>query len=99
LNDEALAEITRLKLGSVAKRLQSSHGAKLEYGQNVLDHITAQCKDPDSGGRMIDNIITNSVLPELSRLVLERMVSGEEISRVEIDVKDDNFEYALGAVE
>jgi len=99
LNDEALAEITCLKLGSVAKRLQSSHGAKLEYGQNVLDHITAQCKDPDSGGRMIDNIITNSVLPELSRLVLERMVSGEEISRVEIDVKDDNFEYALGAVE
>jgi hypothetical protein len=25
----------------------------------VVDHIVSKCNDPDCGGRMIDNIITN----------------------------------------
>jgi type VI secretion system protein VasG len=93
LGTEALGEITRLKLRSVAKRLKASHGAELVYGQDVLAFITSQCRDPDSGGRMIDNIITNSILPELSRHVLNRMVSGEEFDRLLGTVADGSFCY------
>lgn len=93
LGDAALADITRLKLRSVAKRLKATHNAEMVYGQDVLDHITAQCNDPASGGRMIDNIITNSILPEMSRQVLERMVSGEEFSALEVTYQDDGFAY------
>ncbi|WP_417262060.1 type VI secretion system ATPase TssH [Celeribacter sp.] len=93
LGKEALADITRLKLRSVAKRLKASHNAELVYGADVMDYITEQCRDPDSGGRMIDNIITNSILPELSRHVLERMVSGEEFATVNVTRTDDAFEY------
>ncbi|MGJ8603729.1 MAG: type VI secretion system ATPase TssH [Marivita sp.] len=96
LGKQALADITKLKLRSVAKRLRSSHNADLVYGEDVLDHITEQCKDPDSGGRMIDNIITNSILPDMSRRVLERMVSGEDFSSVTITLNDGTFEYAFG---
>jgi type VI secretion system protein VasG len=95
LGQEALADITRLKIRSVAKRLKASHNAELVYGQDVLDHITEQCKDPDSGGRMIDNIITNSILPEMSRRVLEKMVSGEEFKVVNITLDSGNFSYAF----
>ena len=95
LGSAALAEITKLKLRSVAKRLQASHEAELVYGQDVLDYITDQCRDPDSGGRMIDNIITNSILPELSRHVLERMVAGEEFDRVEVTRGDQGFNYQI----
>ncbi|KAG1713772.1 Protein ClpV1 [Nymphon striatum] len=49
-----------------------------------MDYIVEQCRDPDSGGRMIDNIITNSILPDLSRKVLGRMVKGEDITNVTI---------------
>lgn len=93
LGTEVLGGITKLKLGSVAKRLKEAHGANMVYGDDVLAHIVDQCRDPDSGGRMIDNIITNSILPDLSRQVLSRMVSGEEMKEVSIIIKDGKIDY------
>jgi type VI secretion system protein VasG len=93
LGKEVLGGITKLKLGSVAKRLRESHGATMVYGDDLLDHIVEQCRDPDSGGRMIDNIITNSILPDLSRQVLSRMVSGEEMKEVSIVMKGGAITY------
>ena len=87
------AGITQLKLGSVARRMRDSHGTQLVWDDAVTDHIVAQCRDPDSGGRMIDNIITNSILPDLSRQVLSRMVSGQEMSDVTITVAEGGFAY------
>nr|MCU0802709.1 AAA family ATPase [Paracoccaceae bacterium] len=93
LGTEVLGGITKLKLGAVAKRLKDAHGAKLNYGPDVLAHIVEQCRDPDSGGRMIDNIITNSILPELSRQVLSRMVSGEKMTTVDVVMQDGAIGY------
>ncbi|MGL4320436.1 MAG: type VI secretion system ATPase TssH, partial [Paracoccaceae bacterium] len=93
LGTEVLGGITKLKLGSVAKRLKDAHGAKLNYGPDVLAHIVEQCRDPDSGGRMIDNIITNSILPELSRQVLSRMVSGEKMTAVDVVMENGAIGY------
>ena len=95
LGKDVLAGITKLKLGSVAKRLKEAHGATMVYGDDVLAHIVEQCRDPDSGGRMIDNIITNSILPDLSRQVLSRMVSGEQMKEVSILLKDGQIDYAF----
>ena len=67
----------------------------MTFSDAVIDHIVAQCQDPDSGGRMIDNIITNSILPDLSRAILHRAVEGEELTSVEVDVADEAFTYAL----
>ena len=93
LGPDVLRGITKLKLGSVAKRLRDAHGATLTYSDAVLDHIVDQCRDPDSGGRMIDNIITNSILPDLSRQVLGRMVSGEKMQSVGIEMDGAAFAY------
>ncbi|TKW68764.1 MAG: type VI secretion system ATPase TssH [Paracoccus denitrificans] len=93
LSAEVLAGITKLKLGSVARRMKAAHGTQLVWEDDVIDFIVSQCRDPDSGGRMIDNIITNSILPDLSRQVLARMVSAEEMSDVTIRVADNKFTY------
>ncbi|KGJ04229.1 type VI secretion system protein VasG [Paracoccus halophilus] len=93
LSAGVLGGISRLKLGSVARRMRDSHGTRLVWDDAVIDHIVAQCRDPDSGGRMIDNIITNSILPDLSRQVLSRMVSGEAMSDVTIRVAEGGFTY------
>ncbi|MFD1795512.1 type VI secretion system ATPase TssH [Paracoccus aurantiacus] len=93
LSAEVLGGITRLKLGAVARRMRDSHGTRLIWDDAVIDHIVSQCRDPDSGGRMIDNIITNSILPDLSRQVLARMVGAEEMSDVVIRVADGGFDY------
>ncbi|PZO68128.1 MAG: type VI secretion system ATPase TssH [Paracoccus denitrificans] len=93
LGRDVLAGITGLKLGAVARRMKSSHGTRLTWSDEALSHIVEQCRDPDSGGRMIDNIITNSILPDLSRQVLGRMVSGDAMSDVEIVLRDGKFDY------
>ena len=93
LGSEVLAGITKLKLAAVEKRMKDAHGAVIEYSAGVIDHIVDQCRDPDSGGRMIDNIITNSILPDLSRQVLSRMVSGDAFARVTVKVEKDAFAY------
>ena len=88
-----LGGITRLKLGAVARRMRESQGAALHYGDEVIGAIVDQCRDPDSGGRMIDNIITNSILPDLSRQVLGRMVAGQPMQDVAIRAADQGFTY------
>ncbi|WP_299840726.1 type VI secretion system ATPase TssH [uncultured Paracoccus sp.] len=95
LGGEVLAGIAKLKLGAIVARMRSAHGAKLGWEDAVIDHIVAECRDPDSGGRMIDNIITNSILPDLSRQVLSRMVEGAGMSDVTIAMKDGKFDYVF----
>jgi len=95
LGGEVIVGITKLKLGAVVKRLSDAHGATLTYTDDVLDHIVSLCRDPDSGGRMIDNIITNSILPDLSRQVLSRMVSGDPMTSVTIDLEDGAYIYTF----
>ncbi len=93
LGTEVLGGITKLKLGAVAKRLRDAHGASMVWGDDVLAYIVEQCRDPDSGGRMIDNIITNSILPDLSRQVLSRMVDGTEMKTVSVVMQDGKIGY------
>ena len=95
LSAKVLDGIARLKLGAVARRLREAHGASLVFEDAVIEHIVAECRDPDSGGRMIDNIITNSILPELSRQVLNRMISGDAIASVRISLEDGRMAYAF----
>ena len=94
LNPEVLSGIVRLKLDAIVDRMKSGHGAKMRYSDAVLDHIVAQCNDPDSGGRVVDNIITNSILPDLSRAVLTRTLEGTEFATVEVGLGDEgSFSY------
>lgn len=95
LGRDVLTGITRLKLGAVERRLKGAHGAVITYADGVIEHIVEQCRDPDSGGRMIDNIITNSILPDLSRQVLSRMVSGDAFTSVEVSVENNDFSYSF----
>jgi type VI secretion system protein VasG len=59
----------------------------------VVDHIVSRCNDPDTGGRMIDNIITNTLLPSLSREFLKRSLAKEEITRAHVSIHDNDFAY------
>ncbi|MFA5537565.1 MAG: type VI secretion system ATPase TssH [Gemmobacter sp.] len=95
LSSEVLGGIVRLKLNSIVKRMKANHNASLTYSPEVLAHIVEQCRDPDSGGRMVDNIITNSILPDLSRTVLGRMVEGTGIEAVTIELKEGAFDYRV----
>jgi type VI secretion system protein VasG len=91
-----LAEIVRLQLNRIAKRINDNHKAMFTYDPGVVDHIVSMCNDPDTGGRMIDNIVTNTLLPALSREFLNRSLAGQELTEARVSIEDGNFAYAWG---
>lgn len=93
LSGEMLGGIVRLQLGRIGKRLRDNHGAGFRYDDAVVEHIVAQCNDPDSGGRMIDNIITNSMLPALSRSILNLQLEKKALTEAHVSVEDGQFRY------
>jgi type VI secretion system protein VasG len=94
LSDEMLAGITRLQLGRIGKRIRDNHDAAFVYDDDVVNYIVSQCNDPDSGGRMVDNIITNTLLPALSREFLKRSIAKEEPKEAKVTIENGNFAYA-----
>ncbi len=95
LSSDMIGEITRLQLGRIQKRVQESHGVPFEYSDAVVDEIVARCQEVESGGRMIDAIVTNTMLPDISAEFLRRMIEGDEVTRVAVDVKDKEFTYSF----
>jgi type VI secretion system protein VasG len=96
LSDSMLSGIVRLQLDRIGRRIRDNHDASFVYDDAVIDHIVSRCNDPDSGGRMIDNIITNTLLPSLSREFLKRSLAKEEIREARVTIENDDFAYAWG---
>lgn len=93
LSDEMIAAITKLQLARIEKRVLENYDIPFTVDDEVIDLIKARCTELESGGRMIDSILTNTVLPEISAEFLNRMLSGSEIKRVHVTAKDSNFSY------
>ncbi len=94
LSNKMLSGIVRLQLDRIGRRIRENHDAALVYDDGVVDHIVAQCNDPDTGGRMIDNIITNTLLPALSREFLKRTLAREKLKEARVSIANDDFAYA-----
>jgi type VI secretion system protein VasG len=95
LSGEMLAGIVRLQLGRIGKRIEENHRAKFVTEQSAIDHIVSLCHDPDSGGRVIDNVITNTILPALSREILKRSLAREGIHEAKVSATDGAFVYEV----
>jgi type VI secretion system protein VasG len=96
LSEEVLHKIIVLQLGRIRKRMDDNHGIPLNYTDAVLELIGDRCTELESGGRMIDNILTNTVLPRISRELLSRLSADDPLRSVEIDAKDNDFSYTFG---
>jgi type VI secretion system protein VasG len=96
LSDEMIGSIVKLQLGRVAKRVQESHGVPLEYDDKVIKLIVSRCTELESGGRMIDAILTNTLLPRISQELLVRLGEGRPVTKVTVSAPGEDFEYAFG---
>ncbi|MEM7623400.1 MAG: type VI secretion system ATPase TssH, partial [Planctomycetota bacterium] len=95
LSDDMIREISRLQLRRIQRRVTESHGADLTYDDSVLDLIVSRCNEPESGGRVIDAILTQTMLPEISTEFLEKMIEGDVIRSVKVGAENDKFTYAF----
>jgi type VI secretion system protein VasG len=97
IRDEAMKLIIRLKLGKIQRRLAESHKIALEFDDVLLNEVAARCTEVESGARNVDNILSNTMLPDLSRQILSRLAEGAVAERVSVSVKDGELTYAWDA--
>ena len=71
LSDSMLGSIVEMQLQRVVQRVQSRYQVPLHYDAALVAHIVSQCTDRQSGGRMVDSILTRELLPQLSRVFLQ----------------------------
>ena len=96
ISDDVMKQIIKLQLGKIAQRLKQNHRATLTYTDNLIDTIASRCLEVQSGARNVDQILTKTLLPEISQEVLARMSRGETLSSVHISVDDKgSFVYDL----
>jgi type VI secretion system protein VasG len=89
VRDENLKKIVRLKLNKIARRMNEVHRLQMDYDDAVVESVAARCTEVESGARNVDNILTNTLLPEVSKVLLEQMVAGQKPSRLDIRIGDD----------
>jgi type VI secretion system protein VasG len=93
LSPEMLKGIVRIQLNRIVKRVEESHRIAFSYSDDVIDLIVSRCNEVASGGRLIDAILTNTMLPELSIALLNRQMGGEEVKEIAVTVEGDGFGY------
>jgi type VI secretion system protein VasG len=94
IRDENLKQIIRLKLGKIQGRIQENHKIELTYDAALVQEVANRCTEVESGARNVDNILTNTLLPDISRQLLGRMAANEPMERIHVGIGTDGaFEY------
>ncbi len=95
LSDAMIGNIARLQLSRIAKRVTQSHRIPFTYDDAVVKLVVSRCTELESGGRMIDAILTNTMLPRVSREILERTMEGRPVTKISVTAPSGDFAYAF----
>jgi type VI secretion system protein VasG len=93
LSDEMLGRIVRLQLGRIKKRVEANHRIPFTFSEDAVSLIVERCNNAEAGGRIIDAILTNTVLPKISVEYLTRMSRGEALRGIELHAANHDFTY------
>jgi type VI secretion system protein VasG len=97
LSEDVIKQIVRLQLNKIASRVRDAYKANFTYAPELVETIAARCKESSSGARNVENILSRTLLPELSAEVLSRLAEGVSISHVSVGIDPEgSFRYELG---
>ena len=95
VRDEVLKQIIVLKLNKIKRRIQENHRVALTWDDTLLQAVADRCTEVESGARNVDNILTNTLLPDLARRLLEGIAAGTRPERVTVTASSDgSFVYS-----
>jgi type VI secretion system protein VasG len=86
VRDENLKKIVDLKLKKIQKRMLENHKIHLNYDGTVVKEVAGRCTEVESGARNVDNILTNTLMPDISRHLLTSIAEGRKISSVTVTI-------------
>jgi type VI secretion system protein VasG len=95
IRDEALKQIVRLKLAKIQRRLLETHKIPLTCDDALIEEVARRCTEVESGARNVDHILTNTLLPEISRQILGRLAERQKLAPIHVTVGEDGqFVYS-----
>ncbi len=95
LRDEAMKQIVTLKLAKIQRRIRENHKIELTYDPSVVAEVAKRCTEVESGARNVDNILTNTMLPDVSRYLLSRMAERQKPAAIHVSVAGNgSFSYS-----
>ncbi|KVT85728.1 ClpV1 family T6SS ATPase [Burkholderia ubonensis] len=93
LTDALLARIVALQLRRIERRISAHHGIRLHCADAATALIVERCRTIESGGRMVDAILTHTVLPRISQAILRATLDGRALAAIEVSAADGQFVY------
>ncbi len=96
LSEDVIKQIVKLQLNKITRRVREAYKADFTYAPELVETIAARCKESSSGARNVENILSRSLLPELSAEVLASLAEGKTIKSIAVGIAPDGaFQYAL----
>ncbi|WP_324250447.1 type VI secretion system ATPase TssH [Xanthomonas vesicatoria] len=95
LSNDMLGQIVRLQLNRIKKRIEERYRIPFEYDEAVVELVVSRCTESESGGRMIDAILTNSMLPEISRQLMAGIMGGRVFDFISAEVEAADLFYKI----
>ena len=89
VRDEALKSIVRLKLGKIQRRIQETHRVPLTHDDALIEEVARRCTEVESGARNVDNILTNTLLPQVSRKILESLAERQKLAPIHVTLGEN----------
>ncbi len=91
-----LRQIIQLQLSRVEKRVRQVHKIPFEYDESVPKLIAERCTELERGARMVDDMITNVLLPKIGHEFLTRMMEGRQVDRIAVRAAGGEFAFDFG---
>jgi type VI secretion system protein VasG len=95
ISKEVLQRIIKLNLSRVERRVLENQKVPFTYDESVLELIGKRCTELERGARMVDALVTNTLLPEIGREFLNRLASGSPVQKVHVGATDKDFTFAF----
>jgi type VI secretion system protein VasG len=95
ITDKNMRLIIKLKLDRIAKRMAENRNILFRYDEALIESVASRCTEVDSGARNVDHILSNTLLPEMSKELLSRMATGEQFKELKVSLGDDGFLFEI----
>lgn len=91
IGPEALEIIVRMKLEGVVARAMRAHDIRVHLDAAIAPAIADRCREVESGARNVEHVLRQSVLPVLSRAILESLVADNQIRDLTLRIDGSEF--------
>ena len=95
IKDANMRLIVRLKLNKIARRMRENRNVAFVYDESLVELIASRCTEVESGARNVDNILSGTLLPDMSKELLSRMAAGEKIKEIRATLSGEGFAFEI----